>query len=146
MSEIALAPAQLVDMRTGEMLEATPENAVELIVYARDMRSRLLNLVKDCEAVLLEASRIQGTKTLHLEHATATITGGSDLNWDLDQLARLLAVGLPDERYNELVVPTITYKVSAAIAKQLEAANPAYAEIIASARSRVEKPWRVTVK
>lgn len=144
-TEIAV-PAQLVDVRTGELLPATPENAVELLLAARDMRSRILDLVKDCEAVLRDESTRQGTKTLHLPGGTATISGGSETDWDLDELAKLLAVGLPDSRYGELVVTTVTYKVDARVAKQLEAANPAYAEIIQRARSVVPKPWRVSVK
>jgi hypothetical protein len=143
---VTSVPGELVDIRTGELVPATPEKAVELLGVAREMRGRLLDLVKDCEAVILEASRRQGTKTLHFEDATATVTGGSDLDWDLDVLRELLAKGLPDARFNELVVATVTYKVDARVAKQLEAANPAYAAVIARARSRVEKPWRVSIR
>ena len=139
-------PQQLVDVRTGEMLPATPENAITLLLAAREMRSRILDLVKDCEFVLREESQRQGSKTLHLPHGTAVISGGTEIAWDLEELAKLLAVGLPDERYSELVITTVTYKVDARVAKQLEAANPAYAEIIANARTTVEKPWRVSVK
>lgn len=144
-TEIAL-PENLIDVRTGEMLPATPENAAELLRAARDMRYRILDLVKDCEAVLREESRRQGTKTLHLPGGTVTISGGAELDWDLDELAKLLAVGLPDSRYGELVVQTVSQKVDARVAKQLEAANPVYAEIIGRARSQIEKPWRVSVK
>lgn len=144
---LALAiPAQLIDFRSGEIVAATPENAVELLTVARDTRNRLLDLAKDCEAVILEASRRQGTKTLHYESGTATVTGGSDLDWNLETLLELRAAGLPEDRYNELVVATITYKVSASVAKQLEAANPAYAEVISRARTRVDKAWRISLR
>jgi hypothetical protein len=148
MSEVALVetPVELLDVRTGELVEATPAKAAELLVAAREMRGRLMNLVKDCEAVLLDESRKQGTKTLHFEEGTATITGGTDLNWNLDILLELRNRGLPEERYNELVVATVTYKVDARIAKQLEAANPAYAEVIQMARSYEPRPYRVSVK
>lgn len=139
-------PEALVDIRTGELVPATPEKAVELLAVARDMRARILDLVKDCEAVLLEESRRQGTKTLHLPEGTAEISGGTALEWDIDELAKLLAVGLPDERYGELVVTTVSQKVDARVAKQLEAANPAYAEIIERARRQVPRPWRVSVR
>jgi len=141
-----IVPDTLLDVRTGELVPATPEKAAELIVAARDMRGRLLDLVKDCEAVLLDESRKQGTKTLHYPEGTATISGGTDLEWNLDILLELRKRGLPEDRYNELVVATVTYKVNAAVAKQLEAANPAYAEVIAMARSYEPKPWRVSVK
>lgn len=139
-------PTELLDVRTGELVPATPEKAAELIVAARDMRGRLLGLVKDCEAVLLDESRKQGTKTLHTPAGTAQITGGQELIWNLDILLQLRDRGLPEDRYNELVVATVTYKVNAAVAKQLEAANPSYAEIIAMARSYEPRPWRVSVK
>ncbi len=139
-------PEQLVDIRTGELVPATAENAAELIVAVREWRSRALDLVKDCEAVLLDASRREGTKTLHLEGATATITGGKELTWDLDALSALCVLGLPEARFNELVVATVTYRVDARVAKQLEAANPEYARVIQSARSYAEKPWRVSIR
>jgi hypothetical protein len=140
------APDGLLDVRTGELVPATPENAVELLAAARDMRARVLALVKDCEAVLLQESQRQGTKTLKFGSSTATVTGGSELAWNLEILEQLRTRGLPEERYNELVVATVTYKVDARIAKQLEAANEAYAEVIRMARSEVPKPWRVSVK
>ena len=140
-----IVPDTLLAVRTGELVQATPAKAAELLIAARDMRDRLMNPVKDCEAVLLAESRQKGTKTLHYEAGTATITGGSDLAWNLDILLELRNRGLPEERYNELVVATVTYKVNAAIAKQLEAANPAYAEVIGMARSHEPRAWRVSV-
>lgn len=144
-TEVAV-PQQLVDVRTGELVPATPEKAIELLEVAREMRALVLSVVKDCEAVLLEASRVQGTKTLHFDRGTATVTGGQELAWDLSLLPLLLDAGLPQERYDELVTATVTYKVSAQVAKQLEAANEDYAEIIRAARGYVEKPFRVSVR
>lgn len=141
-----IVPENLLDVRTGELVPATPENAAELLFAAREMRAKMMSLVKDCEAVLLDESRRQGTKTLHLPQGTATISGGSELEWDLGTLLDLKELGLPDERYDELVVATTTYKVDARVANQLASANPAYAEVIDRARTTVEKPWRVSVK
>ena len=106
----------------------------------------MLDVVKDCEAVLLDESRRQGTKTLHLPAGTATISGGTELVWDFDTLEQLREIGLPEQRYRELVVETVSYKVDARVAKQLAAANPEYARIIEAAQSTVEKSWRVSVK
>jgi hypothetical protein len=139
-------PDALVDLRTGEIVPATPSKAVELLGVARTMRAQILDLVKDCEAVLLEESRRQGTKTLHLPNGTAEVSGGTALEWDIDVLAELQAVGLPEDRYGELVVTTVTQKVDARVAKQLEAANPEYAAIIERARRYEPRPWRVSIK
>lgn len=148
MTDLAIpaAPPALLDVRTGELVEATPAKAAELLIVARQFRNQILDSVKACEAVLIEESRRQGTKTLHLSTGTAAISGGQELTWDLEALGRLRATGLPEPRWDELVVATVTYKVNAAVAKQLEAANPLYAEIIASARSYTEKPWRVSIR
>jgi hypothetical protein len=45
-----------------------------------------------------------------------------------------------------LVVETIDYRVDARVARQLEAANPAYARAIQAARTMAPGPWRVSVK
>ncbi len=147
MSSLELtAPTELLDVQTGEVLPATPDNAIQVLAAAREMRARMVGLIKDCEAVLLDESRRQGTKTLHFEGATATVTGGSDLEWALGTLLELLEIGLPEDRYADLVVETITYKVDARVANQLEKANPEYAAVIERARTRVERPFRVSVK
>lgn len=146
-TELAL-PEQLLDVRTGELLAATPHNAVVLLAAAREMRQRILSLVKDCEAVILDESRRQGTKTLHIKGTqyAATVSGGTDYDWNFSALVELLDLGLPRERYHELVVETRSYKVDARVAKQLAAANPEYGRVIEAACTMVEKPWRVSVR
>ena len=146
MSELAILPEQLVDVRTGELRPATPENAADILRVVRDLRRQMLDVVKDCEAVLLEESRRQGTKTLHLPSGDAVITGGSEVEWDLDALEALRELGLPEGRFRELVVETISYKVDQRVAKQLSAANEAYARVIDAARSIAPARWRVSIK
>jgi hypothetical protein len=138
----------LVDPRSGELLPATPENAAELLQAARDIRQRILRFVKDCEAVLVDESRRQGSKTLHLPTGKVTITGGpgGGLDWNMELLERLRDLGLPEHRWDELVVATVTYKVSAKVANQLAAANPDYADVIDRAKLCPDVSWRVTVK
>lgn len=141
-----VAPAALLDVRTGELVEATPDKAAELLVAMRQFKAQILDAVKACEYVLLEESQRQGTKTLRLQNVAAVVSGGSELDWDLDVLGELRAAGLPEERFNELVVATVTYRVNAAVAKQLAAANPIYASVIERARGTVERPWRVSIR
>lgn len=144
-TDLAL-PEQLVDVRTGELLPATPDNAVSLLAAAREMRGRILSLVKDCEAVLLEEAKRQGTKTLHLDGGTATVSGGPKPEYDITILRELLDLGLPGERWDDLHVATISYKVDGRVVKQLEGANAEYAAVIARSRSYVDEPLRVSVK
>jgi hypothetical protein len=76
-----IVPENLLDVRTGELVEATPQNAAELLFAAREMRAKMMGLVKDCEAVLIDESRRQGTKTLHLPAGTAEITATTIWWW-----------------------------------------------------------------
>lgn len=92
-----------------------------------------------------EASR-QGTKTLHLSNANVSVSGGSQVEWDVEELNKLLYAGLPVERFDDLVTVIVSYKVNAAVAKQISAANPDYAEIISKARSEAPAAYRVSVK
>ncbi len=140
-----VAPAALLDVRTGELLEATPENAAELLVAARQFRSQITDSIKACEWVLREESQRRGSKTLHLPAGTMVVSGGQELAWDIEVLDELRAAGLPEDRFNELVVATVSYRVNAAVAKQLAGANPEYARVIEAAKSYTPKPWRISV-
>ena len=51
-----------------------------------------------------------------------------------------------EARWAELVVATVTYRIDARVAKQLESANEVYAGVIQRARSYADKPFRVSVK
>lgn len=148
MSELVVQmPTELLNPATGEVLPATPENAAVVLARVRDMRYRLLDAVKACEAVLIEESRRQGTKTLTISGLTASISGGSTVTWDVELLEKgLRAVGCPEERIADLVTETIEYKVNNTVARQLAAANPIYAEAIEAAKTRAESPVRVYVK
>ena len=65
---------------------------------ARQARDRLLHIVKDCEAVLVDEAVRQGTKTLELPAGKAVLTGGpeSELQWDIEILEQLRELGLPE--------------------------------------------------
>lgn len=98
------------------------------------------------EAALVEESARQGTKTLHLGAVTASVSADTELTWDITELVKLLDAGLPAERYQALVGETVTYKVNAAVAKQIAGANPAYAVIVAAAQTRTPKRQYVRIE
>jgi hypothetical protein len=141
-----VVPEYLLDLRTGEQLAPTADNAAELIGRLREYRREAMTAIQACEAILIEASRIAGTKTLHLEGATATVYGGPQTDYDLETLAKLREHGLPEERWNALVKETVSYKVDGRVIKQLEGSgNPNYAAVIRNARRVSEAPYRVKV-
>lgn len=146
MTEIERAPAAtaLVPL-TGEVLDLTdPVQVARVRRELRDARGYIDEFNRTLDHVLLEESRRLGKKTIRLGDYTATIGPDSELSWDVTVLVELLAAGLPKERYDELVEEIVDYKVSAAVASQIEKANPEYAEIIGRARQRI--PKRPTVK
>lgn len=138
---------ELLDPRTGELLPATPDNAAAVWAAADAHIRNLTALKADCVQVLVEESRVRGTKTLHLADYTAVISGGPTRVYDGVELAEnLRTVGCPEERIDALVTPVITYKVNANVRRQLAGANEDYASAIELASHVEEKPWRATVK
>jgi hypothetical protein len=131
---------------TGEVLEASPVTAAKALLEAKRLREQ----IKDFEAVareyVLKDSRRQGTKTLHYGDTTVTVSSDRELVWDMTELVKLLDAGLPPERYNDLVTEEVSYKVDAAVARQLEGANEEYAGIIGRARAYLPKSPYISVK
>ena len=145
MTELVV-PEYLLDLRTGEQLAPTAENAADLIGRLREYRREALTALQACEAILIEASRVRGTKTLRYGATTATIYGGPQTDYDLEVLAELRDLGLPEERWNALVKETVSYKVDARVAKQIEGSgNEDYARVIQASRRVSEAPLRVKV-
>lgn len=137
----------LVNLETGELLPATVANAAACIEAAREMKRRIDAVVYDATAFLHGESQRQGTKTLHMDGRTVTLTGGASVDYDTAELMlRLAAAGCPDERIAEAVPMEITYKANRAVLRQLAAANPEYAEAIRGSEIQVEKPYRASVK
>lgn len=149
MTEVAV-PETILNPLTGELVPASdvPKVAVALAAL-REYKGRVLDGIREAEAIVLEASREQGTKTLRFEDGTvAEVSGGSAVEWqDVDGLEQeLREAGLPDDRLGEVIRVTVERVVVTGEANRVARANPVYAEIIERHRSRVEKPWRVSVK
>jgi hypothetical protein len=138
-------PARLIVPWTGEVLDASPATACRALLEARRLREQIKVFEELAREYVLLDSQRQGTKTLHYGEATATVKGDRELVWDMTELVKLLDAGLPQERYNDLVTEEVSYKVNAAVAKQLEAANEKYAAIIGQARHYLPKRPYVSV-
>jgi hypothetical protein len=131
---------QQIDLRN-------PDEVADGLDQVRDLKRRLDGLRGLLENVLRLRSRELGTKTLHLENVDAVVSGGSRPEWDVELLSeRLRAAGLPEQRLDQLIVATVSYRVDQQVARELRGANPAYAAALAEARRDVPAPWRVTVK
>jgi hypothetical protein len=133
---------------TGEVVDlGDPADVARGLARVRDLKTELDELRSLLEDVLRLESQRQGTKTLRLGDVEAVVSGGARTEFDAEALAEALrAAGCPEERIADLIVETVSYRVDARVAKQLEAANRAYAEAIASARTVEPAPWRVSLR
>lgn len=114
----------------------------------RDLESKLREIKGLLSSAIQAEATRQGVKTLELaDGRKAVLSGGTEYEYDADLLAAELAVaGMPQERIAEIVVPTVTYRVSAVKAKQAAAANPVYADVIEACRREVVTPVRVSLR
>jgi hypothetical protein len=86
--------------------------------------------------LLAEHARVIGAKTFELDGRKITVRDQDKIGWDVEVLERLLEVGLPAARWDELVEQTVALKVNTRVATQLASANEQYAEIIGKAQTR----------
>jgi len=137
----------LLDVQTGELLEPSVQNAARVLSAARAMKAHVNEIVNEATAYLVALSEHQGTKTLHGDGETVTVSGGPGIDYDPIELRELLEkAGCPQNRIEQAVRTEITYKVDRAVLRQLAAANKDYKQAIDHAEVEVEKPWRASIK
>lgn len=148
-TEIAeVVPVELVDVRTGEALAPTVENAAIVLDAAREAKRRLDSIIEAATAVALEASRARGVKTFHVEDGIdLVVSGGPTVDYDPLTLAQLLReAGCPEDRIDAVVKAEVTYKVDRSVLRQLVGANEDYRAAADLAKRPVEKRWRAETK
>jgi hypothetical protein len=146
MSEL-VAPSELPNPLTGELVNASDPAAVaEALDGLREHKWQVQTAISLFERAAADVAEKAGTRTLRAGGFKLEVSGGREIDWDVETLeADLEAAGLPQERLRELVTYEQVVKVNAAVAKQIEAANPAYAEIVVRCRRYVPKATRVKV-
>lgn len=136
-----------LNVQTGELLTPTIGNAAEALGAVRAMKQHANEIVNEITAWLVAKSEHDGTKTLHGDGETITLSGGIGIDYDAaDLMEALEAAGCPQERIDAAVKTEITYKVDRAVLRQLAAANPDYKAAIELAEREVEKPYRASIK
>lgn len=140
-------PTGLLDVQTGEVLPATISNAAKVLESARDLKKRIDRIVAEATQYLVAETARQGTKTLRVGDTTLVLSGGLTEDYDPQALIEaLVAADCPQERIEEAVVATVTYKVNRSVLRQLAAANEDYKAAIELATFQIEKPYRAAVK
>ncbi len=143
----AVRSVELVNVETGERLPATVANAAVVLEAARSMKERLNDVIYTATTWLVGESEVRGTKTLNTGDRTVTLTGGAGITYDAQDLMEALRLaGCPEDRIEQAVVATVSYKVNRNVLRQLGAANPDYLAAIELAERQVETPWRASVK
>jgi hypothetical protein len=138
---------QIVHPLTGELIPTKELRKVaDAIEDVRLLEARLRDAKAELTEVLAEHARRIGTKTFSVEGRTVIVSPDKELKWDVDELVKLLELGLPEETYDRLVTAVVTYKVNAAVANQIASANEEYAEIIARAKSYEPKRQYVSLR
>lgn len=148
MTELARVDAAptLLNVETGELLEATIDNAAAVLLAARNMEERIRDLKQEATMFVVAEAERRGTKTLHGEHETLKLSGGPTDEFDATLLEDLLrSAGCPEDRIRAAIAEEITYKVNRSVLKQLAGANPNYKAAVELARREVEKPYRASV-
>lgn len=139
----------LILPHSGELVSlADPASCCRALDELRDLEIRVRELKAMLTDAIVDESRRQGAKTLHLPgNVTAEIKGGERVLWDAQRLeADLRALGCPEERIREIVVEEVSYTVSATEAKRAARANEAYAEAVERARTVVETRPSISVR
>lgn len=136
-----------LDVSTGEVLPATPENAAAVIEAARNLKSRCDQAIRDATSILIEESRQQGRKTFQAGGRKVEVSGGPKTVYDpLDLAEALREAGVPEARIDEAVHQEFTYKIDRSVLKQLAAANPKYAAAIESVARTEEESYKAALK
>lgn len=137
----------LLDVQSGELLVPSVDNAARVLNSGRAMKNHIGEVIKEAIEYLVRESEHQGTKTLHGQEETITLTGGPSVDYDGNELiSNLTEVGCPNDRIAAAVETVVTYKVNRRVLNQLAAANADYKTAIELAQIEVEKPYRASVK
>jgi hypothetical protein len=123
------------------------EEVAEALDAVRQAKRQLDEARVGLEQILAYEAQRRGTKTLHFGELEVSVRGGPETTYDIEVLAQLQEVGLPEDRYNSLVKTRIEQRVDRNVLRQLlGSGNPDYAAIIRKAESVEERPYRADVK
>lgn len=137
---------ELVVPFSGEVVALDdPEHCAKILGEIRELETKLRELKGYLGNALMEESRRQGTKTMHFPGLEVKINTPTEISWDYEVLAELQEAGLPEERFNDLVMMEVNYKVNGSVAKSISSSNEVYAEIISRAQTRVPRSPSVSV-
>lgn len=137
---------ELVVKSTGEIVNLEdPHACADLLERIREFEHEARSVKRTLQDAIAYQGSIAGLTKITEGGLVMTITRPVDIEWDLDVLAELRSLGLPDSTWNELVETITSYKVRTVVARRIAKANPEYAAVIERAEQRTTKPPTVAV-
>lgn len=132
---------------TGELVNLDdPRQVAFALDGVRDLERQLRSIKAELTRALVYESEKVGSKTIHMPGVTAVVKSGPELVYDgIAILEGLRAAGMPDDRINDIVKETVSYKVDAVKAKHAAGANPRYAAVIEANVREEAKPATVVI-
>lgn len=128
-------PESVVNPMTGELvLLEDPATVAIYLDEVRQLEDKLRYVKRILGERLAEEYKVQGDN-LHLPGVTVEFSKKKEIRWDMNRLKDLKELGLPENRWHDLVRQTIETKVMAVEANKLAKANPEYRKVIEEARS-----------
>ena len=101
-------PVELVNPMTGEIVK--PDEIDKIVQVVRDLKAHQ-DEVRSAQAafgsILVEYSKTVGKRTLVAGGVKFEVSAADEIEWDIDKLAELRELGLPEARYDELVYANI---------------------------------------
>lgn len=134
---------------TGEIVDLTDAPACAVALDAiRDFESHIREAKAALTRAIVEEATRQGVRSIELPNgARAEISPAVEVVYDALALAEgLREAGMPEERINELIEETVSYKVKAVEVKKAASANPEYAKVVEDARSEQPKAQYITIR
>lgn len=138
-------PPELLNPMSGELIPVSDIARVsETLEALREHRRQVDTAIAAFSEPLLAESRRLGKKTIVAGALRVKISADHEVEWDTEVLLELRDLGLPEERYNELVKTTISEKVDGNVARQIAGASEAYADVIERAKRKIPKKQYVS--
>jgi hypothetical protein len=140
--EVEARPSTDLVLPTGELVMLDdPISCALALTRVREMESFLKEAKGAITQALVEEAERRGNNTIECSDGTQIqVKRSYDLEWDTEKLEQeLMALGMPEERIREIIVPKVEYVVKAVEANKAAKANPEYAKVIESAKTKTER-------
>lgn len=138
---------EVCDPFTGEAVDLSDlAFAADYLDTLRRWKIALDQATRDTQDAILDQMSVLGQGTVRVGRAQLRRVPKVDYEYDHEELLKLLDMGLPEQRFQEVVRDVVDRKVSRTALKQVAASNPEYAKVIERATTKIDRPASVEVQ